>query len=137
MGLKEKKIQQKKSLAQVLTLFLFLFSNLILYNKIDPHQKKNFEEDFLLFITKELVFLSFVEVRFFKKLIQRQNPQLNFPSKEKFKNELLLMITERTKKTFVYLALQSCNTCTISFDLWMSREGINTFILIVHFLNDK
>jgi hypothetical protein len=25
----------------------------------------------------------------------------------------------------------------VSFDLWMSRGGVNTFVLIAHFLNDK
>jgi hypothetical protein len=34
-------------------------------------------------------------------------------------------------------AFQSCNTCIISFDLWISKGGIDTFVLIVHFLNDK
>jgi hypothetical protein len=25
----------------------------------------------------------------------------------------------------------------VSFDLWMSRVGVDTFVFIVHFLNDK
>jgi hypothetical protein len=25
----------------------------------------------------------------------------------------------------------------MSFDLWMSRKGIGTFVMILHFLNDK
>lgn len=40
MKLKEKEIQQKNNLAQLLTLILFFFSNLVPSNKINPHQKK-------------------------------------------------------------------------------------------------
>jgi hypothetical protein len=48
------------------------------------------------------------------------------------------MINKWTKERFVFQAFQqSCNTCTVSFDLWMSRGGIATFVLIVHLLNDK
>jgi len=39
------------------------------YNKnIDPHQKQ-FKKDFVLFITKELMPLSFIEAPFFNRLI--------------------------------------------------------------------
>jgi len=40
MKLKEKEIQQKNNLAQLLTLILFFFSNLVPSNKINPHKKK-------------------------------------------------------------------------------------------------
>jgi hypothetical protein len=33
--------------------------------------------------------------------------------------------------------IDSCNTCIVSFDLGMSRAGLDIFVLIVHFLNDK
>jgi hypothetical protein len=45
----------------------------------DPQQKQ-FEEDLALFIAKELVPLSFVEVPFFWRLVLKQNFHLNFPS---------------------------------------------------------
>jgi hypothetical protein len=51
--------------------------------------------------------------------------------------EILLKITKKTKEKYISLALESCNTCTISFDLWMSTARVDTFVLIVHFLNDK
>jgi hypothetical protein len=40
------------------------------YNKNDPHQIQ-FEEDLVLFIAKELMFLSFVEAPFLRRLILR------------------------------------------------------------------
>jgi hypothetical protein len=33
-------------------------------------------------------------------------------------------------------AFVSCITCTTSFDLWMSRVGHDTFVMVVNFLND-
>jgi hypothetical protein len=47
--------------------------------QIDVHKNK-FEEDLALFITKELVPLSFVEAPLVKGLVFKQNPQLIFPS---------------------------------------------------------
>jgi hypothetical protein len=50
--------------------------------------KKQFEENLVLFIIKELVPLSFDEVLFFRRLVLRKNPQLNFSSRQKFKHDL-------------------------------------------------
>jgi hypothetical protein len=38
---------------------------------------------------------------------------------------------------YISSTLESCNTCMVNFDLWMSRLGVDTFLFIVHFLNDK
>jgi hypothetical protein len=42
-------------------------------------------------------------------------------------------ITEK----LVFPTIDSCNTCISSFDLWMSQGGVDIFVLIFHFLNDK
>jgi hypothetical protein len=42
-----------------------------------------------------------------------------------------------TKERFVSSSLVSCNTCIVSFDLWVSKGGVDTFVLIMHLLNDK
>jgi len=106
------------------------------YSKNDPQQKQ-FEKDLALFITKELVPLSFVETPVFRRLVLKQNPRFNFPSMRVLITEILLKITKKMKEKYISLALESCNTCTISFDLWMSITKVDTFVLIVHFLNDK
>jgi hypothetical protein len=49
-------------------------------------------------------------------------------------NDILLRLTEKTKKKFIYEAFEPCDTCMVSFDLWMSR-GMDTFVLITHLLN--
>ncbi len=50
---------------------------------------------------------------------------------------ILPRVAKKTKENFVSPSFASCNTCIMSFDLWMSRGGIDTFVLIVHFLNNK
>jgi hypothetical protein len=44
------------------------------------------------------------------------------------------MLAKKTKKKFIYEALEACDTCMVSFDLWMLR-GIDTFVLIIHLLD--
>jgi hypothetical protein len=102
----------------------------------DPQQKQ-FEEDLALFIAKKLVPLSFVETPFFWRLVLKQNPHLNFPCRRVLVNEILLKITKKTKQKYISLALDSCNTCIVSFELWMSRAGVDVFVFIVQFLNGK
>jgi hypothetical protein len=54
------------------------FGHVTPYSKDDPIQK-GFEKDLTLFIAKELMSLSFVKAPFFRRLILKQNPSLNFP----------------------------------------------------------
>jgi hypothetical protein len=54
----------------------------------------------VLCIAKKLVPLLVVEATFFRRLIIRQNPWLNFPSRQKFRNELLPIIIEQIKERF-------------------------------------
>jgi hypothetical protein len=56
-------------------IFVF-FGSCVPYNK-DDHYWKQFEKDFILFIVKELVPPSFVEVPFFRRLVQNQNIWFN------------------------------------------------------------
>ncbi len=44
---------------------------------------------------------------------------------------------KRPKKCTISSSLESCNSCTAPFDLWMSRIRMDTFIVIIHFLNDQ
>jgi hypothetical protein len=52
-------------------------------------------------------------------------------------NEILLKIIEKPKEKYIFSVLESYNICMVGFDLWMSRTRMHTFVLIVHFLNDK
>jgi len=81
--------------------------------------------------------LSFVEAPFFRRLFLRQNPYFNFPSRQVLREGLLPRVAKKSKKNFVSPSFASCSTCTMSFDLWMSIGGIDIFVFIVHFLNNK
>jgi hypothetical protein len=37
----------------------------------------------------------------------------------------------------LFPTFDSCRACMVSFDLWMFRGGVDTTVLIAHFLNFK
>jgi hypothetical protein len=84
----------------------------------------------VLFIAKELVPLSFVELPFLRRWISRQNPHVSFPSRHQLMNGIPLRLAKKTQKKFISEALESCDTCIVNFDLWMSKGGVETFVLI-------
>jgi hypothetical protein len=63
-------------------------------------------------------------------------PQIVFPSKFFFSNELLPGLVEKTKQLCVLLTLEECHFITVSFDLWMSKGGHDIFALVINFLRD-
>ncbi len=65
----------------------------------------------------------------------RQNLCLNFSFKQAFVNEILLRIVEETKEKYVF-PLRVLYSCAMSFDLCMSKVGMDTFVFIAHFLNE-
>jgi hypothetical protein len=69
-GLKGEKNPTKKSSSLTFSTSFAFFGSFVPYNKNDFHQKQ-FEEDVVLLITKELVPLSFIEVPCFRRLIFR------------------------------------------------------------------
>ncbi len=110
------------------------FGHVTPYSKDDLIQKE-FEEDLTLFIAKELMSLSFVEAPFFNGLILKQNPHFNFPLRRILVNDILLRMVELTKDKYVFSSLESCHSCPVSFDPWMSKFIVDTFVTIMHFLN--
>jgi hypothetical protein len=43
----------------------------------------------------------------------------------------------KTTRNYVFLALNAYNVITISFDLWMSQVGFDTFALIINVVNKE
>jgi hypothetical protein len=136
IGKNEKRMDLKDQGNPTIANIISFLGSVISYSNNDLQQKQ-FEEDLALFIVKDLVPLSFVKAPFFQRLILRQNPCFNFPFSRVLVNEVLLTSTEKMKENYISSTLESYNTCMVSFDLWMFRMGVDTFILIVHFLNDK
>jgi len=85
------------------------------YTKDNLHQKQ-FEKKLRLFITKELVPLSFFRAPFFKRFFLKQNGLLNFPSRHFLVNDILHWVTKKIEEKYVSSILESCHSCTISFD---------------------
>lgn len=91
-----------------------------------------------MFIVKELVFLSFVKHKISKILFLRQNLWLNFPSRQKFlRHDLFLGLPTSQRKSLYFHPL-----CHVILALYLLifgylRGGVDIFILIMHFLNDK
>ncbi len=52
-------------------------------------------------------------------------------------NGILPRVVERTKEKFIVSTFKSCHSCIVLFDIWMLRAGVDTFVMIVHFLNNK
>jgi hypothetical protein len=49
--------------------------------------------------------------------------------------EVLPNMVDKTREICVILTSASCNTCTCSFDLWMSCVGFDTFAIVMSFIN--
>jgi hypothetical protein len=80
-----------------------------------------------------------LEAPFFDRLILGQDPYLFF---HQGVNKVKIFYRrwpwqKKNKARFISPTFDLCITCTTSIDLWMSRAGVDTFVLIVHFLNNK
>jgi hypothetical protein len=80
------------------------------FGHVTPYPKddwieKELKEDLTLFIAKELISLSFVNVPFFRKLILKQNPCLNFPLRQVLVNDILPRMVELTKNKYMFWSL--------------------------------
>jgi hypothetical protein len=67
----------------------------------------------------------------------RHNPCFLFPSRQVLVNDILPRATKWTKERFILFTFKSCHSCIVSFDLSRLKAKVDTFVMIVHFLNDK
>ncbi|KAJ7538060.1 hypothetical protein O6H91_11G033100 [Diphasiastrum complanatum] len=81
--------------------------------------------------------LSSVQNIWLRRLILRQCNRLVFPSRHQLVEEVIPQMVAKTLERYVLPLLASCVTATASFDLWMSRGEIDTFALVINFLNDS
>jgi hypothetical protein len=52
-------------------------------------------------------------------------------------SDILLRVAKWNNERFILATFNSCHSCIILFDLWMLKAGMDTFVMIVHFLHDK
>jgi hypothetical protein len=58
----------------------------------------------------------------------------SFPSGKEFPYELVPKLVEKIKQLYVLPALPKCHYVNISFDMWMSKVGLDVFALVIKFL---
>ncbi len=64
-----------------------------------------------------------------------QNPRIVFPNRKQMVQHVIPKLVAKTMENFMMLTLESCITTIISFDLWMSKFGQDTFALVINFIN--
>jgi hypothetical protein len=80
--------------------------------------------------------LSNCENIWFQKLVLHQCPHVVFSSQFCFVKCMLLAMVKKTMDQHVLLSLAFTIVVSISFDLWMSHSGVDTFALVIKFFND-
>jgi hypothetical protein len=53
-----------------------------------------------------------------------------------FVEKVLLAMVKKTMQLHLLLELAMATTLSVSFDLWMSRGGVDTFALVINYLNE-
>lgn len=102
----------------------------------DDQEQKDFLEDLVLLCAKGLMPLSVAENLWFRRLAMRLDPKIVFPSRRSFCEDVIPRMVDRCMQEYVYPFLRTCVSCTLTFDLWMSRGTQDTFVLVVNFLNE-
>jgi hypothetical protein len=64
-----------------------------------------------------------------------QNPQIVFLNHKQIVQHAIPSLVAKTMEQSIILALDSCVTTTISFDLWMFRSEYDTFVIVINFIN--
>ena len=111
------------------------FAGQKLYHKGDV-QQKHFLEDLVFFIAKGYKTLAVVESPWLRRLVMRRDPKVKFPTRKALVHEHIPALFSKTMEQYVLPAIASCATASITFDLWMSRAGFDTFALVVNFIDD-
>ena len=111
------------------------FGNTKPYAKNDVQQQR-FIEDLVLFIAKGYESLSIVESAWLRRLMMRRDPKVVCPSRKQLVREHIPAMLTKTMDRYALPLISSCQTASITFDLWMSRTGWDTFALVVNFIDD-
>ncbi len=72
----------------------------------------------------------------FQRLVLCQCPQVQFPFQSFLVEEILLAMVKKTLDRHVLPNLKFVITISASFNLWMSHDGVDTFVLVIIFLNE-
>lgn len=104
--------------------------------KSDPAQERLLE-DLVLYVAKGCHPMSMVDNIWLRRLVMRQCGRVNFPAGRQLADEVIPRMVSQTMEKYILPVLAGCVTATASFDLWMSRRGVNTIALVIHFINES
>ena len=80
--------------------------------------------------------MSIVESAWLRRLMMRRDPKVVCPNRKQLVRKHIPAMLEKTMDRYVLPLISSCQTASITFDLWMSRTGWDTFALVVNFIDD-
>jgi len=66
-----------------------------------------------------------------------QCPRALFPFQSSIMEEVLLTMFKKTVDFHVLSNLTSTTVVSTSFDLWISHDNVDTFALVINFLNEN
>lgn len=104
--------------------------------KADPAQERLLE-DLVLYVAKGCHPMSMVDNIWLRRLVMRQCGRVNFPAGRQLADEVIPRMVSQTMEKYILPVLTGCVTATASFDVWMSRRGVNTIALVIHFINES
>ena len=91
--------------------------------------------DLVLLVAKGNIPLSMVENPWLRRLVLRCDAQVVFPTRNQLSKEHIPQLLATTMERYVYPVINNCDTVTVTFDLWMSRAGYDTFAAVVNFVD--
>jgi hypothetical protein len=71
------------------------------------------------------------------RLVIRQCPCVNFPFCSNLLEHVLLEIIQKTMNLHVLPSLKTITIISTSFDLWMSKGGVDIFALVINYLDES
>lgn len=104
--------------------------------KSDPAQERLLE-DLVLYVAKGCHPMSMVDNIWLRRLVMRQCGRVNFPAGRQLADDVIPRMVSQTMEKYILPALAGCVSATASFDIWMSRRGVNTVALVIHFINEQ
>ena len=89
----------------------------------------------MLMIAKGCMPLSSMESPWMRRTLLSCDPKL-FLSRKALVNEHIPAMLKKIMEQYMLPRLSTCATVNITFDLWMSRTGCNTFAMVAHFIDN-
>jgi hypothetical protein len=76
-----------------------------------------------------------VENPWLRRLVLRCDARVVFPTRNQIINDHIPHLLATTMERYIYPLINNCEIMTVTFDLWMSRAGYDTFAVVVNFVD--